>query len=181
MAKIPKNLKPTTPPKNRIQEKFEKVKEWALKEGIIGKQLSELPPGIEYGFDLRFAPNTPAERPIQCLFPKGRDCMVLQAQTNVGPDLVPHLKGENLESFLRNLAKYVTSQNLLHMESLKKPAPNGVYCWGILDEVYYEELTRPKFLRHFRKTGNASIHSGILFFEDILQPGGIDVSKFKPI
>ena len=180
MVKLRKKIQeiPEEPPES--MEIAHKIKDWALKAGIAGKEITPLPPEIEYALQIRYAPQNPTPLNILCEFPKGQDFLVLRFRTKVNPehDTVLENSPDIKKQFIAKILELSLLSNIDYTLHLGGQKP---YYWDFMDTLYFDGFNKDNLFRHYQRIGGISQYFINLFATMFLkQDQGIDAKDFKP-
>jgi hypothetical protein len=151
-------------PRSELEEK---VRDYAVDEGILGKNLPH-DDKIEFGYELNFPPNSPNPMKIIVLKLKDRKALAFQLATQIAPPHVEALRKGNSQSinyFFTLFKKYMLTQNLLYNIDVQN------YRYIISDTIYPDGFTQQMFYTTIRKIFNASLYINMLLM-DLIQGGG---------
>lgn len=155
---------------SRSKKIYEKLKEWGLKDGLIGSEPSVLNPNVEFNLVFRFNIG-PNERPIGIIFPKGKDFFVIESSAALSPEHKPiWIKSDpkKKDSFAKHLLKTAHWHNIQMMLDFREQDQR----WGFSEAVFFDEFSKPTFMKHFGKIGNIMSYSLLIFQEIILENNG---------
>jgi len=143
----------------------EMVKDWAIEEGIMSKKI---PPKeeLEFGFELKFPPSAPFQKSIALVCPKDKDLLVFQLGTQMSPEhatIIKESEPQKQVKFYSKMKKFFYQQNLLYNLDI----PN--LRWAIIDQVYFDGLTKNAFFSTLRKVFNISLYIDQILAEIILE------------
>jgi hypothetical protein len=158
-------------PESKSKSVYEKIKNIGIKYGIIGKEISNIPPDLDHVLGLRFN-----KRPITCIFPKNEDFLILEHTITISPEHIPIYLGKSEEvrkEFKRSFIKFALLNNYIHAFKLDKPP----LFFNIRTRIFFEGFKKPLFMEKFEKIGNAGIYI-VFLFEDIIL-GEMPKSKGK--
>lgn len=143
-------------------ETIEKLRDFAIEEGILGRKFPENA-GLDAAFELNFPPNAPAPQKLALIFPTNQNFFLIEQATQVSPihqQAFQNLSEEDKIQFFTNLKKFFLRQNLqynIEVEMLR---------WRVSEIVYEgDELTKNLFFTQIRRVFNASIYANILIDE----------------
>ncbi len=131
----------------------EKIKDFAIDEGILGKKVPENPK-LEFGYELNYPPRSPKPMRIMVIKPKETKAISIQIATQIAKPHVEAIKKKDsngLMKFFMMFKKYMLTQNLLYNLDPK----NARYI--ILENVYPDGLTENAFYFAIRKVFNAAV------------------------
>lgn len=141
----------------------EKIRDWAIDEGILGKQLPRNPK-IVFGYELNFPPNSPKPMRLMVIQPHGSKAISIQIATQIAK---PHVEAiqkadsQGLLKFFVIFKKYMLTQNLLYNLDPKKAR------YVILDSIYPDGMTQNLFYQTIRKVFNANVYIN-MYLMDII-------------
>lgn len=150
-----------------IKEIENKVKEWCTEEGIF-KIKRPNDQNTDFIFDLTYPYNHPQPMHFVALVPKQQDHLKIICGTKISP---PHLqclqKVEICQKFLQNFTKTMLFLQIIH--SLKQEKNIPVF-WELLDQIYFDGLTKNEFFKTIRKIYFATV-SAIILLNELCSPG----------
>ncbi len=158
---------------DKVTKSIQMVKDWSLKRGMIEKEISPPPKNTKTALKLRFSHETPYRNFIMCYFPERSDHLILEAKFVFNKKMTPfYLKTaiEHKRSFRRESIKFITTQNLSFIFNLSEKPPQFI---AVRDQIFFEDLKKPFFIKSFQKIGQCIIHLQLLFEEFILEPSGL--------
>ncbi len=141
----------------------EKIRDFGLDEGIIGRKMPENP-NVEFAYELNFPPKSPKPMHLLTIKPKETKAIMIQAATQIAPQHVEALAkidSKGLFKFFDFFKKYLLTQNLLY----NIDGNNARYV--ILDSIYPDGLSEHNFYLSVRKVFNAAVFVNIMLMEMI--------------
>jgi hypothetical protein len=159
-----------------MSELEEKVKNFAIDEGILGKRL-KANPKVEFAYELKFPPNSTKPMKLMLIKPKDLKCISIQAPTQIAKihvDAFAKMGNNMILQFYNILKKYVLTQNLLYNINVKQSR------YVILENIYPDGLTEDRFYLALRKVFNAAVFCSVTLNE-ILARGGALKSNVKAL
>lgn len=142
----------------------EKIRDYAIDEGILGKSLPAEDNKLEFGYELNYPPNSPHPMKIMLIKLKDRKAVLLQLATQIAP---PHIEGlkkvgtDGVFRYFEAFKKYMLVQNLLYNIDLQSSR------YIISDTIYPDGFTEDRFYLTVRKLFNASLYMNTLLMEMI--------------
>jgi hypothetical protein len=147
----------------------EKIRDYCIDEGILGKSLPT-DEKLEFGYEINFPPNNPHPMKILLLKMKDRKAIALQLATQVAP---PHIEGlkkispDGVGFFFNLVKKIMLQQNLLYNIDVQ----NARYI--ISETLYPDGLTEDRFYLIIRRIFNTSLYINTLLQELLESKGAI--------
>ncbi|RLI66555.1 MAG: hypothetical protein DRO88_01450 [Promethearchaeia archaeon] len=152
----------------------EKIRDWAIDEGILGKPLPSNPK-VNFGYELNFPPNSPKPMRLMVIQPKGTKAISIQIATQIAKQHVEELHKsdpQGLMKFFVVFKRYMLMQNLLYNVDAK----NARYV--ILENIYPDGLNENMFYQAIRKVFNANVFMNMQLVEFITRKrGGGNISR----
>lgn len=131
----------------------EKIRDFAIDEGILGKSIPENPK-LEFGYEINYPPKSPKPMKIMVIKPLDTKAITIQVATQIAPQHVEAINKQDAQGimkFFMLFKKYMLTQNLLY----NLDPQNARFI--ILDTIYPDGLTENYFYLTIRKVFNASI------------------------
>lgn len=131
----------------------EKIRDYAIDEGILGKKVPENPK-LEFGYELNYPPRSPKPMRIMVIKPKETKAISIQIATQIAK---PHVEAitkkdvNGIMKFFMMFKKYMLTQNLLYNLDPK----NARYI--ILENIFPDGITENAFYIAIRKVFNAAV------------------------
>ncbi|MCF2138697.1 MAG: DUF2299 family protein [Candidatus Lokiarchaeota archaeon] len=138
-------------PRSELEEK---IRDWAIDEGILGKPLPPNPK-VNFGYELTFPPNSPKPMRLMVIQPKATKAISIQIATQIAKPHVEEIQKSDPQGLLKFFfifKRYMLMQNLLY----NVDANNARYI--ILDNIYPDGLTENQFYQSIRKVFNANVY-----------------------
>ena len=131
----------------------EKIRDFAIDEGILGKKLPDNPK-LEFRYIINFPPNNPKPMQLMILKPKDRKAIVIQRNMQISKGHVEAINKKNpsgMNKFFLIFQKYMLSKNMLYNIDVKK------FRFSIIETIYPDGLTEQFFYTTIRAVFNASV------------------------
>jgi hypothetical protein len=141
----------------------DKVRDWAIDEGILGKPLPANPK-IVFGYEINFPPNSPRPMKLLMIQPTGSKAIAIQIATQIAKQHVEGLRKADPQGLLKFFVlfkKYMLQQNLLYNVDPKKAR------YVILETLYPDGLNQNMFYQAVRKVFNANVYINMEMMEFI--------------
>ncbi len=148
---------------NSPKELKEKIMEYCLDEGILGKKAPENPK-VDFAFELKFPPNSQRPMKMMLIKPKEKKAILIQIATQIAKKHVKALNKQDAQGVLKffyHLKKYLLVQNL----SYNIDAKNARYV--ISEVIYPDGLNEHLFYKTLRKIFNTSLYVNMMLTEMI--------------
>jgi len=154
-----------------LSELEEKIRNYAIDEGILGKKGPDNPK-LDFSYTINFPPNNPKPMKLMIIKPKDRKAIIIQSNVQIREDHVKAINKKDpqgLKKFFMLFQKYMLSQNMLYNIDLKK------FRYSVIETIYPDGLTEQFFYTTVRAVFNTSVFMNITLMDFIMgaiPPGG---------
>jgi hypothetical protein len=148
-----------------LSELEEKIRDYAIDEGILGKKLPDNPK-LEFRYTINFPPNNPKPMKLTVLKPKDRKAIMIQSNIQIRKEHVDAMNKKDphgLRKFFIIFQKYMLTKNMLYNIDVKK------FRYSIIDTIYPDGLTEQFFYLTIRKVFNTSVFMNMTLMEFIMR------------
>lgn len=139
----------------------EKVRDYAVDEGILGKSLPA-DEKLEFGYELNYPPGHPHPMKILALKMKDRKALAFQLATQIAPqhiELLKKIPNDGLGLFFNIFKKQMLATNCLYNIDFQN------HRYIISETIYPDGLTEDHFYRIIRKIFDASLLINTILME----------------
>ncbi|MHA1732133.1 MAG: DUF2299 family protein [Promethearchaeota archaeon] len=144
------------------KETIEKLREFAIEEGILGRKLPKKPK-LDAAYELNFPPNTPQPQKLTLIFPSEQNAILLQLGVQASPI---HANAFRALDQNRQVEFFTEFKKALHLKNLLFSIDAQKLRW-LIQDIMYEgpELTKNFFFRRIRLVFNMFMYTNALLGE----------------